>query len=252
MMRQRHPTTSTSWQNSARWYDELVGEKGHYYHEHVILPRLIELLDCKEGAKLLDLACGQGILARHLPKGVSYTGIDAAKELIQAAKKYSPHTFLTGDVTKPLPVKELYSHATCILAIQNIEHPDKVFENVAKHLEKGGTFALVMNHPSFRIPRQSSWGMDDATKIQYRKINGYMKPQKVPITMHPGKEQATTTWSFHHPLSAYSEWLAKAGFVIAKIEEWCSDKVSTGALKRAENRAREEFPLFMCLIAKKQ
>jgi len=252
-MKERHPTTSTSWQSSARWYDELVGEKGHYYHEHVILPRLFPLLDLTPQSSLLDLACGQGIVARKLPAGVSYTGLDAAKELIHAAKKYSPHTFLAADVTKSLPIKETFTHATCILALQNIEQPDKVFQNVKKHLVKGGRFVMVLNHPAFRIPRQSSWGFDDATKIQYRKINGYMKAQKVPISMHPGKAkmgEVSNTWSFHHPLSQYSAWLFQAGFVIEKIEEWCSDQVSVGGASRWENRAREEFPLFMTIVAK--
>ena len=28
----------TSWETSSAWYDKIVGAKGHYYHEQVILP----------------------------------------------------------------------------------------------------------------------------------------------------------------------------------------------------------------------
>ena len=121
---------------------------------------------------------------------------------------------------------------------------------MAAHLQKGGRFAIVMNHPCFRIPRQSSWGFDEATKLQYRRMNGYMSPQKIPIEMHPGAQKQATTWSFHHPLSDYSKWLYEAGFSIERIEEWCSDKVSTGGNAKAENRARKEFPLFLSIIAR--
>jgi len=35
------------------------------------------------------------------------------------------------------------------------------------------------------------------------------------------------------------------------MEEWISDKKSTGAKARMENRSREEFPLFLALLAQK-
>jgi hypothetical protein len=45
--------------------------------------------------------------------------------------------------------------------------------------------------------------------------------------------------------------LNKAGFMIAKIEEWTSDKESEGKTAKQENRARAEFPLFMAIQAQK-
>ena len=80
----------------------------------------------------------------------------------------------------------------------------------------------------------------------------YMSAHKIPITTHPGKgEGEGLTYSFHHPLSSYVEWLSKAGFMIEKIEEWCSDKMSTGKAARWENRARNEFPMFMLVVCRK-
>ena len=59
--------------------------------------------------------------------------------------------------------------------------------------------------------------------------------------------------SFHRPLSSYAEALAKAGFVIANLEEWKSNRVSeTGPRAKAENKARNEFPLFMAIDAQKR
>ena len=59
------------------------------------------------------------------------------------------------------------------------------------------------------------------------------------------------TWSFHYPISAYSEMLFDNGFTIEKIEEWVSDKKSEGGMAAVEDRARKEFPLFMAIVAKK-
>lgn len=240
---------STSWEKSSKWYGSIVGEKGHYYHRQVIIPKLLEMIG---SGHLLDLACGQGVLADALPKNSKYCGVDISPSLINQAKKRG-HRFLVGDCTMPLPLKnnEKFTHCTVILAAQNIEEPQKLFENAAKYLEKGGKLIIVLNHPCYRIPRQSSWEIDEKKKLQYRRVDTYMSSLKIPIQTHPGKGQKSeNTISFHAPLSKWTEWLTNAGFAITGLHEWCSDKKSTGGAAKQENRARKEFPLFLCLEAK--
>lgn len=248
----KNNSNSSSWEDSNEWYDRIVGKQGHYFHEKIILPHLLKLLSLNSSSRLLDLACGQGILSRHIPKDVSYTGIDLSASLIRAAKQHQilkHHVFLTADVTGPLPLKSSFTHATIILALQNIEHPLATLKNAKAHLEPGGKLVIVLNHPCFRIPRQSSWGVDPAKKLQYRRIDRYFSPLKIPIQTHPGKgEDSAHTFSFHHPLSAYTQWLQEAGFKICQMEEWCSDKKSTGAAASYENRSRKEFPLFLTFV----
>jgi SAM-dependent methyltransferase len=250
--------SKTSWESSSKWYDTIVGEKGHYYHEKVIFPNLLPLMDLKghPSPKVLDLACGQGVLSRVLPKEIPYVGVDLSPSLIQAAKqqtKNPKHHFYVHDIGKKFELKEKdFTHCCILLALQNIEPLQQVFENCAVHLAPKGKLYIVLNHPCFRIPRHSSWQVDEEKKLQYRRIDSYLSSQKIPIQTHPGKGKAsTTTWSFHHPLSEYSAALAKAGFCILQMEEWISDKVSVGGKARMENRARQQFPLFLALRAQK-
>ncbi len=250
--------SDTSWETSSSWYDKVVGTKGHYYHQQVIIPGVLRLLemDKKTQPHLLDLACGQGILSRHLPKGMKYLGIDASQSLIEAAKKYepkSPHQFCVHDLSHPLdlPYKE-FSHATCILAVQNLSSPLTLFRTAFDHLRKTAPFLIILNHPCYRIPRQSSWGIDEQKKMQYRRVDRYMTPLKIPIQIQPSKQKSSEqTWSFHYPLSYYTSLLKQAGFVLDMIEEWCSDKKSRGKNTVMENRSRQEFPLFMTFVARK-
>ena len=248
--------TSTSWESAEPWYNRCVGEKGHYYHQSVILSstlRLLQIVSQSTGS-FLDLGCGQGVLARHLPAAVNYWGLDASASLIRDAKKQTKnpnHHFLTADATQPLPLpkNQNFDWASFILCLQNMEDGKAALANAGRHLKKGGKLLLVLNHPCFRIPRQSAWGVDEAAKLQYRRLNTYMSPMKIPIQMNPGKkEQSIVTYSFHHPLSDYMRWLSEAGFVIGAMEEWCSDKKSEGGKARMEDRARKEFPLFLALL----
>ncbi|MDR2539684.1 MAG: class I SAM-dependent methyltransferase [Chlamydiales bacterium] len=247
----------TSWESSSAWYDKLVGIEGHYYHKEIIIPGILAILKqyLDPDPFLLDLACGQGVLARHLPKQVKYIGIDASPSLIQSAQKNAStnHRFFVHDFTYALPIpKMLCTHACCILALQNIPSIAPLLQTAWEHLKKNAPLILVLNHPSFRIPRQSSWGIDLEKKVQYRRMDCYMTPLQIPIQTRPSlKNQSEITWSFHYPLSTYSALLKNAGFVIDLIQEWCSNKKSQGKMARMENRSREEFPLFMTLVALK-
>jgi len=222
------PSRDTSWRKAGKW-------DNRYFEDHVIGPGVLRLLALRVGDSLLDLACGTGWLAKKIPKGVRYLGLDLVKG---------------HDITKPLATMDKFSHIAIILALQNIEQPALAIQNAAEHLVAGGKLVIVLNHPAFRIPRQSSWGIDEHSKLQYRRENIYMSALKIPITMHPGSGSGLT-WSFHQPLSAYTKMLADNHFVIENIEEWTSDRESVGKAGRMENRSRAEFPLFLAILARK-
>ena len=60
------------------------------------------------------------------------------------------------------------------------------------------------------------------------------------------------TLTFHRPLQNYFKAFAKAGLVTMRLEEWVSHKTSDkGPRKQAEDTARKEIPLFLCLELKK-
>lgn len=265
-MNKRFPK-NTSWQKVAPWYNKITrGGEGHYYHEHVVIPGVLRLLGLSPKSpkfpqspqNVLDIACGNGVLAKHLPKDVEYTGIDLSESLIRTAingdKNYK-HKYIIGDITNWSNLSNLpkgFTHATIILALQNISDPLCVLKNASNLLIANGYLLIVLNHPAFRIPRQSSWGIDEERKIQYRRIDKYMSPMEIPIRMNPSDPQSAQTMSYHFPVSDYSKMLHDAGFVIDLIEEWTSDKESVGRASKMENRSRAEIPLFMAIKAIKK
>ncbi|MEO8582081.1 MAG: methyltransferase domain-containing protein [Patescibacteria group bacterium] len=245
---------STSWGGVSHWYSDLVGESGHYFHQHLILPNVMKLLDLKPTDSLVDLGCGDGVMERSIPEDQKYLGIDIADALLKEARKKTTskhHRFMLWNLTRPVNFPDEYTKAVCILALQNMANGQQCIQNAATGLKKDGQFILVLNHPCFRIPRQSSWGMDEKNKMQFRKINLYFSDLEIPIQMTPGKNASKTTWSYHHPLSTYFSWLKSAGFMVEDCQEWVSDKESQGKAAKMENRARAEIPLFLCLVARK-
>jgi SAM-dependent methyltransferase len=254
----------TSWGDVASWYNTHLEKSGDTYHEKIVYPNLFRILGDVKGIKVLDLACGQGQFSRLLRDNGAYvTGVDLGKELIAIAESHNPSIKETGTH------KVNYFHGSaddlymlksssaqivvCVLALQNIEKLQKTIEEVNRVLADGGRFIFVLNHPSFRNPRQSRWGYDEQEAVQYRRIDEYMSESHVKIDMTPGsKTNKKFTVSFHRPLQVYMKALFKSGFVVSHFEEWVSHRVSEqGPKKKAEDTSRKEIPLFLCIEAKK-
>lgn len=252
----------TSWEASASWYNRLVGEAGSEYHREVIFDSAVRMLSPLRGERLLDIGCGQGVFARLLRgKGCIVTGVDASKSLIESARVYEKekdsklgridYRCLDAASLDGLPDGQ-FDAASAILCIQNMGRLDLVARECSRVLSREGRMLWVINHPYFRIPRQSSWGFDDAKKMQYRRVDLYMSPLEIPIAMHPGKGSSEATVSFHRSMQEMCDVMRLAGFVLAGLEEWCSHKKSEpGPRAKAEDRARREFPLFMGLLWRK-
>ncbi len=245
----------TTWGNVAGWYDELISGEDTYQTK-VILPNILRLL-MPTGKKVVDIACGQGFFSKALmDAGAQVVGVDISPNLIAIAQKNNSENLRfevlpANNMTSLL--NESFDDAILILAVQNIKEMAETFKEAARVLVKGGKFIIVLNHPCFRIPKESQWNFDEEKDVQYRRIDKYNSSFSTEIDMNPGeKASLKKTVSFHRPLQDYFKALSSAGFVIVGLEEWISHKKSeNGPRARAENQARKEFPLFLTIIAEK-
>ena len=247
---------ATSWENVAEWYGTHLSAPGTYQSE-VVWPGALRMLGVGPGKTFLDVACGEGSFANLVVKqGGAVVGIDAAPTLIrQAQNKHIRNAeFLVGDATnadRNLRDRK-FDGAALVLALQNINDMPAVFAGVSRMLNKNAPFVIVLNHPAFRIPRQSAWGFEDERKMMYRRIDSYMSENAIPMQMHPGDAPTINTTSFHRPISSYITALSAAGFAVDAMEEWISHKESTsGPRAKAENRIRREVPMFLAIRGRK-
>lgn len=247
---------STSWGGVSEWYDEYLEGSTDTYQEKVVAPNLLRILELKKGDKIIDVACGQGFFSKKFVEaGAHVVGADISDELIALARgRVKGAKFYVAPATELTFAKEPeFDVATVVLAIQNIKDLLKTFNEIARVLKSGGRIVLVMNHPAFRIPKESSWGWDEQSKVQYRRIDKYLSESPTPILMHPGDKNSEKTISYHRSLQEYFKMLSKAGFAVTRLEEWISHKKSEqGPRQKAEDTARKEIPLFLMLEAKKQ
>lgn len=246
---------STSWGNVANWYNNLIEKDKGSYQRKLILPNLIRLLEVKKGEVIVDLACGQGFFAREFAKlGAKVIGFDISTELINIAKQDRSVEYHVSAAHKLdfLP-NETVDKVLIVLSLQNIDNANEVIKEASRILKRKGKLLIVLNHPAFRIPKESSWGWDETKKVQYRRLDSYLSESRAQIQMHPGDKPSEKTISFHMPLQFYFKILSKNNLLVSRLEEWNSHKISeTGSKKDAEDKARREFPLFLFLEAVKQ
>jgi len=220
------------------------------------------LLDIKDKkSALLDLGCGQGFfiekILENVKSDINIYGIDLSYELLKIAEdKFSDNKKVSLKHTdaenlshlKDNSIDKIYS----VLALQNMKDVEKVMIEVKRVLKKDGRCLFVINHPAFRVPKESDWFFEKFSRKQGRVIYNYMSDKKYIIDMNPGLTakggKGQETISFHHPIQYFSKIFNKHDLAISRIEEWISHKKSEKGIKQeAEDQERKEIPMFMCL-----
>lgn len=243
----------TSWEKVAQWYDEHLEREDDTYQAKVVLPNLERILGLTGKERVLDLGCGQGFFAREFaPHAHSLIGADLSPSLIKhAAERGGNIAYHVADASDlPFAKDASFDIVYCVLALQNMEKLAEVVKETARVLTARGRFIFVLNHPAFRIPKRSHWGYDESSKTQFRRVDAYLSGSSEKIDMAPGANKNSYTVSFHRSLQDYMKALRAAGLSIVRLEEWISHKKSQrGPRQKAEDKARKEFPLFLCIEA---
>jgi 23S rRNA-/tRNA-specific pseudouridylate synthase/SAM-dependent methyltransferase len=263
--------SNLGWDQVAGWYDDLITSGSSDHHEKTVLPGVERLLNLQPRERLLDVACGQGVLLDQLsrvPDHGPLVGVDASPTLIEAGARVlgDEATLIVGDARHLPEVMaehqlEPFDAAACVLALMNIDDLDSVCRGIAASLRPGGRFVGVILHPAFRSPQTTAWGWttDGRTgaPVQFRRVDRYMTERASEIVMNPGKtaagQKSVTTTTHHRPIGAYITALGAAGLPVDTMEEWSSLRSSEpGPRAMAENIARAEIPMFLALRARKQ
>lgn len=143
----RLPTPPVRPRNALEQYDDLAGEwwdpAGPFAALHWLAAERGALIPApsREGARLVDLGCGAGLLAPFVPAGYEHHGVDLNRTaLLQAAE----HGVVThhGDATA-VPLEDGF--ADVVVAGELLEHvPDVegVVSEAVRLLRPGGTVVL--------------------------------------------------------------------------------------------------------------
>lgn len=251
--------SKTSWEPIAKWYDHWAGKSGNVHHQTLAIPTVMHLLSPKPNERIVDVGCGTGVLAPHITGAKAYyVGVDASPKMLKFARKrhgkLSRAAFCLGDAARLHSILELQQQpcdaAVFLLSLQDMEPLEQIIQSTAKVLKASARMVLLVNHPCFRVPRQSGWGWDESRKLQFRRIDRYLTPMEIPFRpVAHGKSEMIT--SYHRPLQDYVNALSSEGFLIHQVTEVPAypGVVRRGPRAKAENAANREIPVFLGISA---
>ena len=154
-------SSTLSYDTIAQTYDEMIRE-GRLIHEFVV-PRLLALVGNVAGQRVLDLACGQGVVARQLAeRGAQVVGVNLSEDLLNLARGYAcceaqRITYLQDDAEQLTSLPDACFDGVLLnMALTDIGDIDALFQTVSRVMRRAGWFAFSTPHPCFQSP-YSRW-----------------------------------------------------------------------------------------------
>lgn len=214
---------------------------------HIYGEDLLNWVDVKEGSFVVDLGSGNGALTEKLSmKGYRVLGIDASKEMLEAAKALHPElTFVYGDaVTFSLEEK-----ADCIFSNAVFHWIDKakqlsMLKNLSSNLKEGGS--LVAELGGYRCAESVHSALSEAFSyfgLVYPRTFYFPKVGEYTSLMEEAGLLTTYAHLFDRPTKQEGEdglekWIKM--FVKAPFES-LEDELKGKIIKRAVETAKGEL-----------
>ena len=121
-----------------QWDNEPIAEKE-------IIDTVLDNGDIKENVDILDVACGTGVLfPYYLERKVkSITAVDLSPEMVKIAKSKFPQADVICGDAENFTFPHQFDAIMIYNAFPHFPEPEKVIENLSKHLKSGGKISIA-------------------------------------------------------------------------------------------------------------
>lgn len=240
MDKARNEEGRMQWDKKAEFWDQLHGDLGNRFHRELIGPAVERLLDVEPGERVLDIACGNGVLARQLAAiGAVVTAVDFSPELIGRAKARSQHggkaiRYLVADATDEGALAGLgegkFDAVTSTMALMDMPVIAPLYRAVRRLLKPEGRFVFATSHPAFNSNNPTFLAeMEDVEGVMvlrnYLKISAYN--HLLPSKAMGARDEPTSHYYYHRPFYELLGAAFEAGLVLDGLEEPVFDPPET-------------------------
>lgn len=160
-----HRESLDAWDANAAYWDEGVGTNGNKYWDVLQRPTLERMVKVAADSHALDLATGNGIVARWLASRCgSVIATDGSAEMLKRAQRHDSNeqkskiTYQELDVTQPSDFAKLledprasagFDIIVMNMAIMDVASLEPLAQALPRLLKPNGAFVATMLHPVF-------------------------------------------------------------------------------------------------------
>ena len=223
----------SAWDRLAAWRDRRTGEQGDLWHRALIDPSLRRVIGPVRGLRVLEVACGNGYLARRLAGqgATEVVGLDRSEASIRRARARERSRpkgvrFEVGDAARlPFPSGR-FDLVVVNMGLMDIRDARGALAEAARVLGPAGRLVFSISHPCFDLDDRSLWSVERGfgsdgiyRDVVWRKVRGYREERRTRVPWRTGPRTVVWTDSYHRTLATYSRYLQEAGLAILRLEE---------------------------------
>ncbi len=225
--------TRQIWDAKADFWDERMGE-GNAFQTLLVGPATERLLALRDGEQVLELACGNGQMARRMAQlGAQVVATDFSQRFVDLASARTREAGLDGQVTFQqvdatdesalLAFGEgRYDAVVCNMALMDMTEVAPLFRAVARLLAPSGRFVFCIPHPCYnsngiRMTLEEEDRGGELVETSSIKVVDYLNIPPGKGAGMPG--EPAPHWYFHRPLSVLLPLAFNTGLVMDGIEE---------------------------------
>jgi 2-polyprenyl-3-methyl-5-hydroxy-6-metoxy-1,4-benzoquinol methylase len=232
----------TLWDSKAAFWDQLHGDEGNDFHRTLVSPPVERLLALQTGERVLDIACGNGVLARRLAAlGGVVTAVDFSAALIERARlrgqsSGTPIAYSVVDATDEVALLSLgeasFAAVVCTMGLMDIPVIAPLFRAARRLLRTGGRLVIATAHPAFSSNSPTVYAERDEIDGKFvvesgLKVHRYLDIAPYKSMGAPGENNAH--YYYHRSLSELFGAAFAAGLVLDALEEPATLSPSAGS-----------------------
>jgi 2-polyprenyl-3-methyl-5-hydroxy-6-metoxy-1,4-benzoquinol methylase len=221
-----------AWERNAEFWDRSMGD-GNSFQRLLLGPATEALLEIRPGARVLDLACGNGHVSRRLVElGAKVVAADFSDALLECARRRLAGVLgdvelrrvdaTSADELEAVAREERFDGVLCNMALMDMAEIEPLARTLPRMLKEGGRFVFSVMHPAFnndglRLCIEEEDKNGALVVDRHVKIRSYATPS---ISRGLGMEgQPVPHLYFHRPLGALLAPFLEAGLSLDALRE---------------------------------
>ena len=239
------PSELVDWEAEAtRWiaWARTPGHDSYWYYRDAFFGDIVP----EAGARTLDLACGEGRVARDLTAGGHHViGVDVSPTLIGAARDSDANgRYLLSDAERLPFADRAFDLVVAYNCLMDVDDMPATVREVARVLRPGGRLAASITHPTTLAGAFA----DRQPDARFVITGSYLGPPRA-TEFRAERDGLTMTFRDRaYPLEAWVSALEEAGLLIERIREPAASDASLARFGPSDLRWRR-LPMFLHLRA---